>query len=251
MKSYKLEIKELQDKNQILEGINEINRVEDKKQEKQKEENHDKEMENVFLTPVNDGDYELHRYQSPEEKAQEYDWFAGIYTEFGYCGERSKLFEVMESYNNPIDISFMIWLNHRGVVCEAARRGFQDSYAGVWRSEFYNVASLLYETLTYEEDKERFVAYVKSVEQAIQLYRDEIILINLECTNVPQEERNMNDCFGNGGYAWLAEEEGDIYRIFALKLIEHYNRGSKKYTYLTNEIESREGIGIDIPDIFQ
>lgn len=237
--SYELEMEDLQKKYQTAEETIKVyqNRI---------------EIDKVFLTPLMDDDWELSRYESPEEKKNEYDWFAGIYTEFGYCGNNSKLLDILRSYENPIDMAYMIYLNDRGVSCEAARRDFQYSYAGAWRDEFYNVAQLLYGSLTFEEDKERFVTFVKSIEHIIECYRDEILLFIIEDTGVSPAEREIGAAYGIGTNGWLAEEAGDIYRMFALKLIDHYQFGvNDEYKYLTNQIEMREGIATKIPKDFQ
>ena len=59
------------------------------------------------------------------------------------------------AYNNPIDEYFVPYINNPS--CEAERRGYQDTYRGVWESEFENIMKWMYKKCKYQKDKDNLI----------------------------------------------------------------------------------------------
>lgn len=68
-------------------------------------------------------------------------------------------------YSNPIDSYFLPQIENAG--SEAERRSLQDTYRGVWKTEFENVMLWMQGKCVYQEDKDNLSLYAESVESFV------------------------------------------------------------------------------------
>ena len=62
-----------------------------------------------------------------------------------------------EEYSNPIDAYFLPRIESAS--CEAERRQMQDTYRGVWKTEFENIMVWMQYKCVYQEDKDTLQLY--------------------------------------------------------------------------------------------
>lgn len=103
------------------------------------------------------------------------------------------------NYSNPIDAYFLPHIENAS--CEAERRELQDTYRGVWKTEFENVMVWI------------------SVESLIETTRT--VLITDWLDNYQQTPgSDSRNSWGNGTRSGLNQKEAEIYRDASLKLID-------------------------------
>lgn len=120
------------------------------------------------------------------------------------------------TYNNPIDEYFIPLINNAST--QAERRDYQDTYRGVWKSEFENILKLLEEKSVYQKDKDDLIAYKNSVELLIESTQTIVVTHWLDDYNIsPENHRNI---WGNGTTRGLNQIRGEIYRDASMLLIE-------------------------------
>ncbi len=120
-------------------------------------------------------------------------------------------------YSNPIDAYFLPRIENAS--CEAERRELQDTYRGVWKTEFEQVMAWMQDKCVYQEDKDNLLRYTKSVESLIEttctiLATDWMDNYELEPGS---DDRNF---WGNGLRSELNQKEAEIYRDAGMKLID-------------------------------
>lgn len=64
-----------------------------------------------------------------------------------------------EEYSNPIDAYFLPRMENAS--CEAERRELQDTYRGVWKTEFENIMVWMQDKCVYQEDKDNLLVFTK------------------------------------------------------------------------------------------
>ncbi len=138
------------------------------------------------------------------------------YTESCDYYEESMVLE-REEYSNPIDAYFLPRIENAS--CEADRRALQDTYRGVWKTEFENIMVWMQDKCVYQEDKDNLLLYTKSVESLIETARTVLVTDWLDDYELPpgSDSRNM---WGNGTRSALNQKEAEIYRDASMKLID-------------------------------
>lgn len=120
-------------------------------------------------------------------------------------------------YLNPIDAYFLPHIENAS--CEAERRELQDTYRGVWKTEFENVMVWMQDKCIYQEDKDNLLLFRKSVESLIKTTRS--VLITDWLNNYKQTPGSASrNSWGNGTRSGLNQKEAEIYRDASLKLID-------------------------------
>jgi len=122
-----------------------------------------------------------------------------------------------DSYSNPIDMYFLPRINEATV--EAERREIQDTYRGVWKTEFENIIQWLSLRYIYEEDKDLLLTLMSQVDALVTTMRT-LAGINmgnayLDAPNNPDRE------MGNGRRSWLNQLEAEAYRDICVYLIDN------------------------------
>lgn len=132
--------------------------------------------------------------------------------------------DATSTYSNPIDEYFIPCINN--VSTEAERRFYQDTYRGVWKSEFENILKILEEECIYQEDKDDLVAYRNSIEKSIESTQNIVVTHWLDNYNMPPD--NHRNLWGNGTRSGLNQIKGEIYRDASMLLIKKmYNLNYK------------------------
>lgn len=196
-------------------------------------------------------------------KAKDYRWYPRVIKEINYCNQDSLIFDDVLSYANPIDLAYMNFLNGREITSEAARRGYQESYMRAWRTEFYNVATLLYKTINYDKERTQLQTYIRSIEEFIDNKQNEMVIDINKCNSTPADQRWPSMYYGNATRCWQEEEAALIYRTEALNMIRQYNNylyyssestnynDALKYKYLTTKIVDSSDGDFKIPYYFK
>ncbi len=123
--------------------------------------------------------------------------------------------EDVEEYSNPIDAYFLPRIENAS--CEAERRQMQDTYRGVWKTEFENIMAWMQDKCVYQEDKDTLLLYEESVESLIETTRT-ISLTKYKYEFPPDsDERNS---WGNGTRSYLNQKEAEMYRNAGMELID-------------------------------
>lgn len=123
--------------------------------------------------------------------------------------------EDVEEYSNPIDAYFLPRIENAS--CEAERRQMQDTYRGVWKTEFENIMAWMQDKCVYQEDKDTLLLYEESVESLIETTRT-ISLTKYKYEFPPDSvERNS---WGNGTRSYLNQKEAEMYRNAGMELID-------------------------------
>ncbi len=133
------------------------------------------------------------------------------------------------AYNNPIDEYFVPHINNPS--CEAELRGYQDTYRGVWESEFVNIMKWMYKKCKYQKDKDNLIAYKNSVEQLIDSAYTVIYTDLMDNYKKPPDSHDRN-LSGNGTRSFLSQIRAEIYRDAGMKLIDIYDR---RYIFLDKD----------------
>lgn len=132
----------------------------------------------------------------------------------GFDDEESIVLEG-EEYSNPIDAYFLPRIEHAS--CEAERRQMQDTYRGVWKTEFENIMAWMQDKCVYQEDKDTLVLYEESVESLIETTRT--ISLTKDKYEFPPGSNERNS-WGNGTRSELNQKEAEIYRNAGMELID-------------------------------
>lgn len=122
-----------------------------------------------------------------------------------------------EEYSNPIDAYFLPHIENAW--SEAERRELQDTYRGVWKTEFENVMVWMQDKCVYQEDKDNLLLYTKSVESLIETTRTILVTDSLGDYKRPPGSDSRNS-WGNGTRSGLNQIEAEIYRDASMKLID-------------------------------
>lgn len=125
--------------------------------------------------------------------------------------------EQKKSYSNPIDEYFLPHIDDD--VSEVERREYQDTYKGVWQSEFDNIMRWMYEKCKYQEDKDMLVAYEESVHRLIEATYDVVITDWLDNYDLHPDSPDRNS-WGNGTRSGLNQLQAEIYRDAGMRLID-------------------------------
>ncbi|MCI8737219.1 MAG: hypothetical protein HFI11_09630 [Lachnospiraceae bacterium] len=118
-----------------------------------------------------------------------------------------------EEYSNPIDAYFLPRIESAS--CEAERRQMQDTYRGVWKTEFENIMAWMQDKCVYQEDKDTLQLYEESVESLIETTLT-ILVTNYEFPPGSDERKS----WGNSTRSMLNQKEAEIYRNAGMELID-------------------------------
>ena len=134
----------------------------------------------------------------------------------GFDDEESIVLEG-EEYSNPIDAYFLPRIEHAS--CQVERREMQDTYRGVWKTEFENIMAWMQDKCVYQEDKDTLVLYEESVESLIETTRTILVTDWLGDYERPPGSNERNS-WGNGTRSELNQKEAEIYRNAGMELID-------------------------------
>ena len=120
-------------------------------------------------------------------------------------------------YSNPIDAYFIPRIDNAS--SEAERRELQDTYRGVWKTEFENIMVWMRDKCVYQEDKDNLSLFTECVVSLIETTRAILVTDWLDDYKRPpgSESRNF---WGNGTRSALNQKEAEIYRDAGMKLID-------------------------------
>lgn len=131
------------------------------------------------------------------------------------CDDEESIAVEREEYSNPIDAYFLPRIENAS--CEAERRQMQDTYRGVWKTEFENIMVWMQDKCVYQEDKDNLLLYEESVESLIETTRT-ISLTKYKYEFPPDsDERNS---WGSGTRSGLNQKEAEMYRNAGMELID-------------------------------
>lgn len=122
--------------------------------------------------------------------------------------------EEIEEYSNPIDAYFLPCIENAS--CEAERRQMQDTYRGVWKTEFENIMAWMQDKCVYQEDKDNLLLYEESVESLVEATYAVLAVTNYEFPPGSDERKS----WGNSTRSNLNQEEAEVYRDAGMKLID-------------------------------
>ena len=122
-----------------------------------------------------------------------------------------------EEYSNPIDAYFLPRIENAS--CEAERRELQDTYRGVWKTEFENIMVWMQDKCVYQEDKDTLLLFTKNVESLIETTRTILETDWLDNYSQPPGSDSRHS-WGNGTRSGLNQKEAEIYRDAGMKLID-------------------------------
>lgn len=122
--------------------------------------------------------------------------------------------EEIEEYSNPIDAYFLPRIENAS--CEAERRQMQDTYRGVWKTEFENIMAWMQDKCVYQEDKDNLLLYEESVESLVEATYTVLAVTNYEFPPGSDERRS----WGNSTRSYLNQEEAEVYRDAGMRLID-------------------------------
>ncbi len=136
-------------------------------------------------------------------------------TKGDYCEESTV---VEEEYSNPIDAYFLPRIESASSQVEY--RELQDTYRGVWKTEFENVMVWMQDKCVYQEDKDNLLLFEESVESLIDTTQTVLLTDWLDDYELPPDSDNRNQ-WGNGTRSGLNQIRAEIYRDASMKLIEN------------------------------
>ena len=137
------------------------------------------------------------------------------YTEGDYYEESTVL---EEEYSNPIDAYFLPRI--KSASSQVEYRELQDTYRGVWKTEFENVMVWMQDKCVYQEDKDNLLLFEESVESLIDTTQTVLLTDWLDDYELPPDSANRNS-WGNGTRSALNQIRAEIYRDASMKLIDH------------------------------
>lgn len=133
--------------------------------------------------------------------------------------------EAPVSYDNPIDAYFQPRMVSDYDVAESTRRGYQDTYRGVWKAEYKNLIRWLKKKCIYKEDKREIEKMEKALQDQIEHMREVLATelfnnykINPDATKV-KDGFSRTSNWGNGTRSRLNQIEGEMYRDAAMQII--------------------------------
>ena len=124
----------------------------------------------------------------------------------------------MDVSGNPIDAYFIPRINSSSA--EVERRELQDTYRGVWEAEYENVIVWITSKCQYQDDIDKLMKYVASVDEMIAAARNVMLSEWLDVYDMHPDDPDRNS-WGNGTRSGLNQVTGEIYRNAAILLIEH------------------------------
>lgn len=148
------------------------------------------------------------------------------------------------SYDNPIDAYFQPKMVSDYNVAEATRRGYQDTYRGVWRAEYKHLLKWLKKKCVFREDRENIEKMDKALQSQITSMREVLATELLENYKINPDSTKSGggmsrmSSWGNGTRSRLNQIEGEMYRDTAMKIIELH--GDYKFRKLDYAKESYE-----------
>ena len=120
------------------------------------------------------------------------------------------------AYSNPIDEYFLPLIETASP--EITRREYQDTYRGVWKSEFENIIQWSAAKYTYQHDIDALSDFMRSAEQLIAKAQALAIAeLRAEFDISPGAPESAP--WGTGTRSWLNQLEGEIYRDAGMLLI--------------------------------
>ena len=122
--------------------------------------------------------------------------------------------EEIEEYSNPIDAYFLPRIENAS--CEAERRQMQDTYRGVWKTEFENIMAWMQDKCVYQEDKDTLLLYEESVESLVEATYTVLAVTNYEFPPGSDERRS----WGNSTRSNLNQKKAEVYRDAGMRLID-------------------------------
>lgn len=122
--------------------------------------------------------------------------------------------EEIEEYSNPIDAYFLPRIENAS--CEAERRQMQDTYRGVWKTEFENIMAWMQDKCVYQEDKDNLLLYEESVESLVEATYTVLAVTDYEFPPGSDERKS----WGNSTRSNLNQEEAEVYRDAGMRLID-------------------------------
>lgn len=148
------------------------------------------------------------------------------------------------SYDNPIDAYFQPKMVSDFNVAEATRRGYQDTYRGVWKAEYKHLLKWLKKKCVYEEDRQQIEKMDKALKSQIESMREVLKTELLEDYKINPDSTKSNGGMtrmsspGTGTRSRLNQIEGEMYRDVAMKIINL--QGGYKFRDLDYAKESYE-----------
>lgn len=133
--------------------------------------------------------------------------------------------EAQVSYDNPIDAYFQPRMVSDYNVAESTRRGYQDTYRGVWKAEYKNLIQWLKKKCIYKEDKTEIEKMEKALQDQIEHMREVLATELLNNYKINPDSTKVKDGFsrtsnwGNGTRSRLNQIEGEMYRDAAMQII--------------------------------
>lgn len=122
-----------------------------------------------------------------------------------------------QEYSNPIDAYYLPRIENAG--SEAERRELQDTYRGVWKTEFEHVMIWMEGKCVYQEDKENLLLFEASVDSLIKTSCTILVTDWLDDYNLPPDSPDRN-FWGNSTRSSLNQNKAEIYRDASMKLID-------------------------------
>lgn len=129
------------------------------------------------------------------------------------CDDEESIAVEREEYSNPIDAYFLPRIENAS--CEAERRQMQDTYRGVWKTEFENIMAWMKDKCVYQEDKDNLLLYEESVESLVEATYTVLTVTDYEFPPGSDERKS----WGNSVRSELNQKEAEIYRDAGMRLI--------------------------------
>ena len=115
---------------------------------------------------------------------------------------------------NPIDEYFIPRI--QSSISEAQRRGYQDTYRGVWKEEFNSVLIWLEQKYIYQKDKDNVIALEMIVDDYISLLYEIYLIEQGDGYLDDPDERSASGTGFRSGFNMIA---GEVYRNVSMRLI--------------------------------
>lgn len=129
------------------------------------------------------------------------------------------------SYDNPIDAYFQPKMVSDYNVAESTRRGYQDTYRGVWKAEYKHLIQWMKKKCVYKEDRGEIEEMEKALQNQVEHMREVLATELLDNYKVnPDSTKNKDGMtrlsgWGNGTRSRLNQIEGEMYRDAAMQII--------------------------------
>ena len=124
------------------------------------------------------------------------------------------------AYDNPIDAYFLPLI--AGAEAEVVRRDYQDTYGGVWQSEYENILAWMKEKCVYQYDIDMLDQYDAAIQSLIDVTRTVLVPDWLGDYELRPDSPDRY-LWGNGTRSALNQQQGEIYRDSGMRLIGYYD----------------------------